>query len=112
VIVAIAVSLLYPLDLCYEYDDKPDVGDIIQAFIDIDADSVPSGPDDDCSQWFAGLPHGNPPAIPDVEKILPAFWPNWVVVSGPVQVVESHCSQTSNQQQFLHPFWSRPPPNA
>ena len=110
VIVAIAISLLYPLQICYDFDDKPDIGDILQAFIDISV-SIPSTPDDDRSYWIAGLPHGSRPDIPDVEKILPAFWPSWFIVSEPGHSVESGYLETPIQQHFLQP-WSRPPPEA
>ena len=104
-VVAFAVFQLYPLDICYGYGDRPDVDDIVQAILIM----VPShSPDSEA--WMTTLPHGLPPDIPDVEKVLLKWAHVWIVDSEEAFLVEPQCHETPFRQHFLQP-WSRPPPH-
>jgi len=104
-VVAFAVFQLYPLDICYGYGDQPDVDDILQAILIV----VPDHPADS-EAWMATLPHGLPPDIPDVEKVLPEGAQVRVVESEEAYLVGPQRHETPFQQHFLQP-WSRPPPH-
>src|SRR5438552_3335439 len=80
---ALDLSLLYPLDVCYLTGQDPDFGDIIQAFLDTDvcmADFAlaPIDPNDailssEIRPW---------PDFPDMEKVLPGDTYAW---SAPIE---------------------------
>jgi hypothetical protein len=108
--VAVAIFLLCPLQLCYDSDDNPEIGDIIHAILDVGCATC-SVAADDVNGWKADSPHQAPPNIPDVEKVLPPIWPDWIVVHESGSTIELTERANPLRQHFLQP-WSRPPPNA
>src|SRR2546422_10491132 len=104
-VVAISIFQLYPLDICYGYGDQPDVDDILQAILIVLPNTA-----QDSEAWVATRPHGLPPDIPDVEKVLLEPVHIGTVESEARYLVEPQSHESPFQQHFLQP-WSRPPPH-